>query len=296
MDAGHLQDSDVPMDTQIEEKTRKIISANDSAGFQSGVKVSDIEGQIPSEPPAVQARFGTEPRDIQIAEAAPEPGSIKLLDGVIREGGAAQEEEKRSPTPQDVAMEDPQISIDPNFKTTTENQTEPAINTPDTSAPSPSDVDVPSPPIDSAQYEPTAELSAKPPSPTLPSTVPPPSEKEGDRLPSIPYVEAQAAEAEALAAAGEASSTADPQEVQAQLETTASQVPTSLSQVADMPNDLAIPSAPAVAERPLNVTDALSYLDAVKVQFQEQPDVYNHFLDIMKDFKSQLYVPFSSSL
>lgn len=41
-------------------------------------------------------------------------------------------------------------------------------------------------------------------------------------------------------------------------------------------------------ERQLNVTDALSYLDAVKVQFQDQPDVYNHFLDIMKDFKSQL--------
>ncbi|KAF9237770.1 hypothetical protein BU15DRAFT_88601 [Melanogaster broomeanus] len=41
-------------------------------------------------------------------------------------------------------------------------------------------------------------------------------------------------------------------------------------------------------ERRLNVTDALSYLDAVKVQFQDQPDVYNHFLDIMKDFKSQL--------
>ncbi|KAJ8464001.1 hypothetical protein ONZ45_g17389 [Pleurotus djamor] len=39
--------------------------------------------------------------------------------------------------------------------------------------------------------------------------------------------------------------------------------------------------------RPLNVTDALSYLDAVKVQFQEKPDVYNRFLDIMKDFKSQ---------
>lgn len=39
--------------------------------------------------------------------------------------------------------------------------------------------------------------------------------------------------------------------------------------------------------RPLNVTDALSYLDAVKVQFQDKPDVYNHFLDIMKDFKSQ---------
>ena len=45
---------------------------------------------------------------------------------------------------------------------------------------------------------------------------------------------------------------------------------------------------PATMERPLNVTDALSYLDDVKAQFQDQPDVYNHFLDIMKDFKSQL--------
>ena len=42
--------------------------------------------------------------------------------------------------------------------------------------------------------------------------------------------------------------------------------------------------------RPLNVTDALSYLDAVKVQFHDKPDVYNNFLDIMKDFKSQMYV------
>ena len=41
-------------------------------------------------------------------------------------------------------------------------------------------------------------------------------------------------------------------------------------------------------ERQLNVTDALSYLDAVKVQFQDQPEVYNQFLDIMKDFKSQV--------
>ncbi|KAL9934845.1 hypothetical protein V8E36_006620 [Tilletia maclaganii] len=37
----------------------------------------------------------------------------------------------------------------------------------------------------------------------------------------------------------------------------------------------------------LNVKDALSYLDQVKVQFQTSPDVYNRFLDIMKDFKSQ---------
>ncbi|KAL2271241.1 hypothetical protein VTJ83DRAFT_612 [Remersonia thermophila] len=35
------------------------------------------------------------------------------------------------------------------------------------------------------------------------------------------------------------------------------------------------------------LNDALSYLDQVKVQFHEQPDVYNRFLDIMKDFKSQ---------
>ncbi|KAK7470657.1 hypothetical protein VKT23_002080 [Stygiomarasmius scandens] len=40
-------------------------------------------------------------------------------------------------------------------------------------------------------------------------------------------------------------------------------------------------------DRPLNVTDALSYLDAVKNKFYDQPDVYNHFLDIMKEFKSQ---------
>lgn len=40
--------------------------------------------------------------------------------------------------------------------------------------------------------------------------------------------------------------------------------------------------------RPLNVTDALSYLDAVKTQFVERPDVYNNFLDIMKDFKGQV--------
>ena len=35
------------------------------------------------------------------------------------------------------------------------------------------------------------------------------------------------------------------------------------------------------------LNDALSYLDQVKVRFSEQPDVYNRFLDIMKDFKSQ---------
>ncbi|KAL0137999.1 hypothetical protein V8B55DRAFT_1533963 [Mucor lusitanicus] len=39
--------------------------------------------------------------------------------------------------------------------------------------------------------------------------------------------------------------------------------------------------------RPLNVRDALTYLDQVKVRFSDDPDVYNQFLDIMKDFKSQ---------
>ena len=34
------------------------------------------------------------------------------------------------------------------------------------------------------------------------------------------------------------------------------------------------------------LNDALSYLDQVKVQFANEPDVYNQFLDIMKDFKS----------
>ncbi|XP_062511637.1 paired amphipathic helix protein Sin3a-like isoform X2 [Corticium candelabrum] len=37
----------------------------------------------------------------------------------------------------------------------------------------------------------------------------------------------------------------------------------------------------------LKVEDALSYLDQVKAQFGKQPQVYNDFLDIMKEFKSQ---------
>jgi len=41
------------------------------------------------------------------------------------------------------------------------------------------------------------------------------------------------------------------------------------------------------AVRLMLTQDALSYLDQVKVRFVDQPDVYNRFLDIMKDFKSQ---------
>lgn len=46
-------------------------------------------------------------------------------------------------------------------------------------------------------------------------------------------------------------------------------------------------AAASASYRPLNVKDALSYLDQVKIQFHDQPDIYNRFLDIMKDFKSQ---------
>lgn len=36
------------------------------------------------------------------------------------------------------------------------------------------------------------------------------------------------------------------------------------------------------------VQDALGYLEKVKQRFSSTPDVYNNFLDIMKDFKSQV--------
>lgn len=40
----------------------------------------------------------------------------------------------------------------------------------------------------------------------------------------------------------------------------------------------------------INKNDALNYLDQVKTQFQGQPEVYNKFLEIMKEFKAHLYV------
>ncbi|KAF2270735.1 hypothetical protein CC78DRAFT_528469 [Lojkania enalia] len=45
------------------------------------------------------------------------------------------------------------------------------------------------------------------------------------------------------------------------------------------------PMAMGQGQQPI-LNDALSYLDQVKVQFADHPDVYNRFLDIMKDFKS----------
>ncbi|XP_072937755.1 paired amphipathic helix protein Sin3a isoform X2 [Epargyreus clarus] len=49
-----------------------------------------------------------------------------------------------------------------------------------------------------------------------------------------------------------------------------------------------LPPAPPQAQfQRLKVEDALSYLDQVKYKFNTQPQVYNDFLDIMKEFKSQ---------
>lgn len=54
------------------------------------------------------------------------------------------------------------------------------------------------------------------------------------------------------------------------------------------PNTTDSPSSPnSSSYRPLNVIDALAYLDQVKGRFSDKPNVYNQFLDIMKDFKSQ---------
>lgn len=46
----------------------------------------------------------------------------------------------------------------------------------------------------------------------------------------------------------------------------------------------------STSERVLNVNDAMTYLDAIKKQFAGNQDVYNEFLNIMKDFKIQRYV------
>jgi paired amphipathic helix protein Sin3a len=60
------------------------------------------------------------------------------------------------------------------------------------------------------------------------------------------------------------------------------------------PTSTTPPTAEALHQQqqraPLNVRDALGYLDLVRIQFQSQPEVYNRFLDIMKDFKAQKYV------
>ncbi|KAH7930488.1 PAH2 domain-containing protein, partial [Leucogyrophana mollusca] len=39
---------------------------------------------------------------------------------------------------------------------------------------------------------------------------------------------------------------------------------------------------------PITVTDALSYLDVVKAQLKDEPEVYNQFLNLMADFKNHV--------
>ncbi len=54
--------------------------------------------------------------------------------------------------------------------------------------------------------------------------------------------------------------------------------------------DMAEEDAENYSSRPireLKVEDALLYLDQVKIEFGDQPEIYNEFLDIMKNFKEQ---------
>jgi histone deacetylase complex regulatory component SIN3 len=45
-------------------------------------------------------------------------------------------------------------------------------------------------------------------------------------------------------------------------------------------------------QQPEKFERALDFLEQVKLQFQNQPHVYNQFLEIMKDFKTKAYVLF----
>ncbi|KZT44457.1 hypothetical protein SISSUDRAFT_19885 [Sistotremastrum suecicum HHB10207 ss-3] len=65
------------------------------------------------------------------------------------------------------------------------------------------------------------------------------------------------------------------------------QPPPPAPDVAPSPRPNSAPMAPGEPGRQLDVSDALSYLDLVKIQFEQQPAVYNKFLDVMKDFKSE---------
>lgn len=54
-----------------------------------------------------------------------------------------------------------------------------------------------------------------------------------------------------------------------------------------MPQGLIPLSGPHPRSLTLQVEDALSYLDQVKIRFGSDPATYNGFLEIMKEFKSQ---------
>jgi paired amphipathic helix protein Sin3a len=68
--------------------------------------------------------------------------------------------------------------------------------------------------------------------------------------------------------------------------------PSNSGTVTPTPINVTSPAGAAASIQPQNfprlkVEDALSYLDQVKYKFGNQPQVYNDFLDIMKEFKSQ---------
>lgn len=67
--------------------------------------------------------------------------------------------------------------------------------------------------------------------------------------------------------------------------TTSNLVTTTTTTIANPPPTP--PTNGAVQFQRLKVEDALVYLDNVKSKFGDQPQVYNDFLDIMKEFKSQ---------
>jgi len=69
------------------------------------------------------------------------------------------------------------------------------------------------------------------------------------------------------------------------LVTTPTQIPTPVNTV-PMNAGIASPQTPA-PNRQVKFENALDFLDQVKLQFANQPRVYNQFLDIMKDFKAQ---------
>jgi hypothetical protein len=49
-------------------------------------------------------------------------------------------------------------------------------------------------------------------------------------------------------------------------------------------------SAAATSYRPPDAKDPITFLNQVRVQFQERPDDYDKFLDILKDYKNQRYI------
>ena len=52
-------------------------------------------------------------------------------------------------------------------------------------------------------------------------------------------------------------------------------------------DDAAAANATDMAVEPVPVEDALLYLDQVKAEFRDEPEIYNEFLEIVKSFRSQ---------